>query len=87
MCRPGGHNGLRSIQDAVGGPAYPRLRLGIGPVPPGLDPSVYVLKRYDSAQKRALPDLLDRAVEACLTWAREGIETAMNRFNAGADGA
>ena len=77
----GGHNGLRSIQDALGGDAYPRLRLGIGPVPPGMDPAVYVLKRYGAAQARMLPDLLDRAAEACQVWLEDGIEEAMNRFN------
>jgi PTH1 family peptidyl-tRNA hydrolase len=81
--RPGGHNGLKSIQEAIGGPVYPRIRLGIGPVPAGEDPADYVLKRYDSAQRRALPDLIDRGVEACWVWAREGLETAMNRFNRG----
>ena len=80
--RPGGHNGLKSIQEALGGPVYPRLRLGIGPVPEGQDPADYVLKRYDAAQRRDLPDLLERAAEACLAWAREGLEEAMNRYNA-----
>lgn len=79
----GGHNGLRSIQDSLGGGAYPRLRLGIGPVPEGMDPADYVLKRYDAAQRRALPDLLERAAEACRTWVGEGLTEAMNRFNAG----
>ena len=78
---PGGHNGLKSIQGALGGPGYPRLRLGIGPVPEGQDPADYVLKRYDAAQARALPDLLDGAAEACETWIRDGMETAMNRHN------
>lgn len=77
----GGHNGLKSIQGALGGPAYPRLRLGIGPVPDGQDPADYVLKRYDAAQVRALPDLLEAAASACETWVREGMETAMNRHN------
>lgn len=80
--RPGGHNGLKSIQEALGGPVYPRLRLGIGPVPERVDPADYVLKRYDAAQRRELPDLLDRAAEACLLWAQGGLQEAMNRFNA-----
>ena len=80
--RPGGHNGLKSIQEALGGPAYPRLRLGIGPVPEGQDPADYVLRRYDAAQRRDLPDLLERAAAACLDWVREGLHEAMNRHNA-----
>lgn len=77
----GGHNGLRSIQETLSDRAYPRLRLGIGPVPEGMDPAVYVLQRYDAAQHRALPDLLDQAAQACRIWLLEGLETAMNRFN------
>lgn len=84
--RPGGHNGLKSIQEALGGPAYPRIRLGIGPVPEGQDPADYVLKRYDSHQRRALPDLIERGADACLVWAEDGLETAMNRFNRGEEG-
>ncbi len=79
----GGHNGLKSIQDALGGPAYPRLRLGIGPVPEGLDPADYVLRRYDAAQRRLLEDLVDLGADAALLWAEAGIDAAMNRFNAG----
>lgn len=77
----GGHNGLKSIEQAVGGRVYPRLRMGIGPAPEGLDPAVWVLRRYDAAQRRALPDLLERAAHAVVTWAEEGLEAAMNRFN------
>jgi len=79
----GGHNGLKSIQGAVGGRIYPRLRLGIGPVPAGMDPAVYVLKRYDAEQKRALPDLVERGADAALAWAEAGLESAMNRYNPG----
>jgi PTH1 family peptidyl-tRNA hydrolase len=77
----GGHNGLRSIQDALGDPAYPRLKLGIGPAPEGAAWADYVLRRYDAAQRKALPDLLERAADACETWIREGLDPAMNRYN------
>jgi PTH1 family peptidyl-tRNA hydrolase len=79
--RHGGHNGLRSIQEALGGATYPRLRLGIGPVPEGMDPADYVLKRYDAGQRRELPELLEQGAAACIAWAEGGMEAAMNRFN------
>jgi PTH1 family peptidyl-tRNA hydrolase len=82
-----GHNGLRSVEQALGSRDYPRLRLGIGPAPEGTVWADYVLKRYDAAQRRALPDLLDRGALAARTWVEEGLEAAMNRFNpAGEDG-
>lgn len=78
----GGHNGLKSIEQALGSPEYPRLRLGIGPAPAGATWADYVLKRYDAAQRRALPELLERAADACECWGRDGLDPAMNRFNA-----
>ncbi len=77
----GGHNGLRSIEGALGTKSYPRLKIGIGPAPEGARWADYVLKRYDAAQRKALPELLERAAEACRVWVRDGLETAMNRFN------
>lgn len=77
----GGHNGLKSIQGALGSEAYPRLKVGIGPVPPPMDPAVYVLQAYDAEQRKALPDLLERAATAARLWLREGLSAAANRFN------
>ena len=84
--RAAGHNGLKSLQQAVGSPAYPRLKIGIGPAPEGARWADYVLKRYDAAQRRVLPEILDRAADACESWLRDGMETAMNRFNQGPTG-
>jgi len=77
----GGHNGLKSIEEALGSKIYPRLRLGIGPAPAGSAWADYVLRRYNALQKRALPELLAAAADACELWVREGLSSAMNRFN------
>ncbi len=82
----GGHNGLRSIERSLGTQEYPRLKIGIGPAPAGARWADYVLRRYDATQRRALPELLDRAADACEAWARGGIEAAANRFNLGTEG-
>ena len=79
----GGHNGLKSIQGSLGSPVYPRLKLGIGPAPQGARWADYVLRRYDANQRRVLPEMLDRAADACEAWVRQGIEAAANRFNQG----
>jgi PTH1 family peptidyl-tRNA hydrolase len=79
----GGHNGLKSIEEALGRQDYPRLRLGIGPVPPPQDPADFVLQRYDAEQVKGLPDLLERGVSAARLWLKEGLEAAANRFNGG----
>ena len=77
----GGHNGLRSIERCLNTQEYPRLKIGIGPAPAGARWADYVLRRYDARQRRALPELLDRAGDACEAWARTGIQAASNRFN------
>jgi PTH1 family peptidyl-tRNA hydrolase len=77
----GGHNGLRSITAALGHGDFIRVRVGVGRPPAGGDVSGYVLSRFASAERQALPDLLDQAaaaVEAILT---RGSAAAMNEFN------
>ncbi len=78
----GGHNGLQSIEDAVGSPEYHRLRIGVGPLPDsGIDPADFVLSQFTASESRALAELMPVLVEAVDCWIVEGIETAMNRFN------
>jgi PTH1 family peptidyl-tRNA hydrolase len=77
----GGHNGLKSIEEAVGSRSYPRLRVGIGPVPGRRDPADYVLGRYDAEQRKELPFVLEEAADAVLTWLRDGMAKAMDRHN------
>lgn len=79
----GGHNGLRSIIDAVGGDAFPRLRVGIGRPPEGVDPADHVLTRFTPEERAVMDPALERAADAVETVIREGLHAAMNRFNAG----
>ncbi len=77
----GGHNGLKSIEGALGSRDYPRLRVGIGPCPPAIDPAVWVLQRYRADERRALPEVLERAADAAVCWLTAGLEETMRRFN------
>lgn len=84
----GGHNGLESVELALGSRIYPRLRIGIGPVPDDVDDLAdFVLDSFTQTEARVLTELLPEmgdAVECCVA---EGIERAMNRFNRRARGA
>lgn len=78
---PGGHNGLKDIQRALGGDQYPRLRIGIDP--PGRVPQVdYVLQRFSVEQLDKLQPALDLACDAIECWIKQGITQAMTRHNA-----
>jgi PTH1 family peptidyl-tRNA hydrolase len=78
----GGHNGLKSIEEALGHARYPRLKVGIGPVdPPQQDPAAFVLGRWSPEQLAALPGVVDRAAGALRAWAEQGLEAAANAWN------
>jgi PTH1 family peptidyl-tRNA hydrolase len=78
----GGHNGLRSVEDALGSGDYARLRIGIGPVPSGFDDQAdFVLADFARDELAVLADELPDLVDAVDCWLTDGIERAMNRFN------
>ncbi|GBC93056.1 Peptidyl-tRNA hydrolase [bacterium HR15] len=77
----GGHNGMRSIIAALGTEDFPRLRLGIGAPPQGVDPADYVLSPFEEAEKPLMRRLLEHAADACEAWLTEPIEQVMSRYN------
>jgi peptidyl-tRNA hydrolase, PTH1 family len=81
----GGHNGLVDIERALGTNQYPRLRIGIDAPPSAMAGKDYVLGRVSPAQRPLVEASVDWAVQALLTWAQNGIDAAMNQFNAGPD--
>ncbi len=77
----GGHNGLRSLQQALGTQEYARLRIGIGPVPEKWEVEDFVWPASPRKRSRGLEAGLDRAAAAFQCCQREGISLAMTSFN------
>ncbi len=77
----GGHNGLKSIVACLGTETVPRLRIGIGPLPPGEDPAAYVLKRFSKTEEQKMDQEVPAIRQAVTVAVTEGLETAMNRYN------
>lgn len=75
-----GHNGMKSIIEALGTEQFPRLRIGIGTEGSKRDPD-YVLGRFTGRDHETYAALLKKAVEALELMQRRGIEEAMTRFN------
>lgn len=77
----GGHNGLASIIYQTASEAFPRLRLGIGPLPQGVDPADFVLSGFEADEREKVRTLKEAAVEAVLAVASAGLDEAMNKYN------
>lgn len=78
-----GHNGLKSIRKAVGTGDFYRVRVGIGRPPGRQDAADFVLKPFPSAERKELPEVVQRAADATECLMTEGLDTAQNRFNSG----
>jgi PTH1 family peptidyl-tRNA hydrolase len=76
----GGHQGVRSIIESMGGNNFLRLKVGIGRPPVGMDPAEYVLKAFDEVEQSHLDQLFSQAAESLKVMLLEGVQKAMTRF-------
>lgn len=60
----GGHNGVRSVIAALGGPGFWRLKLGIGRPPGRMDPVKFVLGRFTAEERPEMDSLAEDAADA-----------------------
>ncbi len=77
----GGHNGLRSVADALGTVDYPRLRIGVGRGDAQRDLADHVLARFEADEQSGIEGAIARAADAVEAWIQQGFETAMNAYN------
>ena len=79
----GGHNGLKNIIAHLGTDQFPRIKIGVGiPQQEGYDTVDWVTGKPSGEDEKVLIAALDRAVEAIPYVMDNGVEKAMNRFNA-----
>ena len=77
----GGHNGIKSIIEALETPQFVRLKIGIGRPAPGQDTADYVLEPVTKSEIAVFELCLERAVDALECLIHRGPEVAMNQFN------
>jgi PTH1 family peptidyl-tRNA hydrolase len=79
----GGHNGLKSVEQALGSQEYARLRIGIGPEDDRRrgDLSDFVLDDFSKTEAEVIRELFPVFTSAMELWITDGIEATMNRFN------
>ena len=80
----GGHNGLKSVIEHVA-TDFPRLRIGVDRGDRNWDLADRVLSRFPPDEQEIVDAAIARAADAVETFVKDGIELAMNRFNAAGD--
>jgi len=76
-----GHNGLRSLDQALRSPDYLRVRVGIGRPPGRQDPADFVLQPVGIRDDTDLAILVGHAADAVRTLITQGLERTQDRFN------
>ncbi len=80
----GGHNGVSSVIQSLGGRQdFPRLRVGVGPRPPGDALVSYVLSPWPKDLTETVETSRERGADALEHLLREGFDATMNLYNAG----
>ncbi|MBI1770417.1 MAG: aminoacyl-tRNA hydrolase [Bacteroidetes bacterium] len=76
-----GHNGLKNIEQILGGQDYSRLRFGIGNDFAKGQQVDFVLSNFSKEEFTALPEVMDKAAEMVYSFCAIGVERTMNFFN------
>jgi PTH1 family peptidyl-tRNA hydrolase len=76
-----GHNGLRSLQQALRTPDFLRVRLGVGRPPGRQDPADFVLQPFGKREEADAAILVDDGADAVRALIVDGLEAAQDRFN------
>lgn len=77
----GGHNGLMSLEHALGTSAYPRLRIGVGPAPESSVWADFVLAPFTADERARVEDAMPRAEAGVEVFLEHGIDRAMRETN------
>lgn len=78
----GGHNGIKSLHQHLGGDNYARLKMGVGrPSNPQQDVADYVLQNFSKAEMIEMPRFLETALDAVECYFANGFDRAATEFN------
>ncbi len=78
----GGHHGVESIIQHLGGEKnFPRVRIGVGRPPANWTVNHHVLSPFTQEDADKISAALEELVPAVICIFREGIDSAMNKFN------
>jgi PTH1 family peptidyl-tRNA hydrolase len=76
----GGHNGLRSLIEAVGSSEFARVRVGVGGAD-ARDLTAHVLGKFERLERPLVRRVIGASADAVLAVIGEGVGPAMNEYN------
>lgn len=82
----GGHNGIRSLERALGTNDFSRLKIGVGRPPSAMDPADYVLSRFTSAERGEMDVVVDDAAGVIEVWLDDRVKAREMAALRGRDG-
>lgn len=77
----GGHHGLESLVQHLGGKEFARQRIGIGRRAGAREITNHVLGRFGPDESEVLETVLQAAADQAESWLTAGVQKAMNQFN------
>lgn len=77
----GGHRGVLSLLEHLGGDAFIRVRVGIGRPPEYLDAAASVLGKFSPAERAVIEPAISQAADAVEAILQDGIVKAANQFS------
>lgn len=78
---PGTHNGMKSVVSEIKTEDFCRIRIGIGNPIYKNDLLNFILNKIPDEEYKVLQDAQDRACKAITEILKNGIDTAMNKYN------
>ncbi|MBN2219643.1 MAG: aminoacyl-tRNA hydrolase [Kosmotogaceae bacterium] len=76
-----GHNGLKSVISEIGTQNFPRIRIGVGPLPEYGDMVDYVLGSFSNDEYQKVSKVIDLAVSAAKELISGDIRRVMTAYN------
>lgn len=77
----GGHNGVRSIAEALGDKGFYRIRMGVGRPQGCIDTADYVLQSFTGEERVTADSMITEAADAVEALLKEGLEKAQTKYH------
>ena len=78
---PGSHNGMKSVTSCLNSENFPRIRVGIGKPQEHIDMIHHVIGPISESEIDLLNEGTEKAKDALIELIKNGIDSAMNKFN------